>query len=162
MKLKKLSLSLVLAFIMVISFSTNALAATKSFSMKAGANGMGAILTPGQVNVDSTFQSYFSVSGITGQVSKVEVTVGASTNNTGVMAINHLGMRNPSGDIQRVSWNGTANSTVSYSDFIGPALNGRYDIGFNCTYVSGYYIGTTLVNQATRSYKNATLTITYQ
>ena len=134
MKLRKVSLSLVLAFIMAVGFSTSAFAATKSFSMQAGANGMGAILTPGQSNVDSTFQSYFSVSGISGTVSKMEVTVGSSTNNSGVMVVNHLGMSNPNGAIDRVSWNG-GTSKVTFNGFNGAAVNGRYNVWFNCSYI---------------------------
>ncbi|MCL2576642.1 MAG: hypothetical protein FWE27_01135 [Defluviitaleaceae bacterium] len=162
MKKSKVFLSLIMALVMVFSFSTTAFAnTTRTFSMQAGANGMGAILTPGMVNVDSTFQSFFNVTGVSGTVSAFHVTVGSSTNNTGVMTVNHLGMRNPNSQIERVSWNGAANQRVNFPGFYGNAVNGRYDIWFNCSYVSGYYIGMTLVNQATRSYKNATLSITF-
>jgi len=163
MKKGKKLVCLMLALVMAFAFSTTAFAnTTRTFSMQAGANGMGAILTPGMSNVDSTFQSFFSVNGISGTVSAFHVTVGNSTNNSGVMLVSSLNMRNPNFIEQRVSWNGAANQRVNFTQFHGAALTGRYDIWFTCSYVSGYYIGTTLINQATRSYKSATLSITYR
>ena len=164
MKKKRIKAALcsVMAIILIFGFSANTFAVTKAIHMNFnGQSGMGAILQPGQMNVPSNRAS-FTVSGFptTATINWIEIAIGPASNVAGAMLITELVLSRDGVDA-RQSWNGTSGTKVRFNQFNGQSCNGRFDIWFTCSYIAGYYIGPTLIAQATRSYNTATMILDY-
>ena len=157
-------IAIMVAVLLSLSGTAFAASLSKTFSMLPGASGMGIVLTPGQNNRDST-TARFAVSGIPSSaiIEKVEVNVGTYDTLAGVVTMNKLGLLSSTGAEATQTWGGVMNSWITFSGFTPTGdVNGAWDIWFNASYFTGYYIGTTFIAQAARSHKSATLRITYR